>query len=127
MALVYNKGTAGTEWGGYTPLYQQGKFSMMYDETSDKYWALTNGPDAMPRNKLNLWVSDDLDKWTMALEVLTAVSNRSAWLPSKTSRCMSQSKNHARSCSWAPCWCHAPMCCCAWSLCACACNQAQLQ
>ena len=53
-----------------------GKFSMLYDKKSDKYWALTNMPGGDPRHTLTLHSSTNLKSWTFEREVLRGPSSK---------------------------------------------------
>ena len=81
IALAYSDGPRSTTFDprmgvGYTPLFQAGKFGMLYDEVSDRYWALVNTEDAWPRNILMLFVSRDLKRWQETPWGLHAPSSR---------------------------------------------------
>lgn len=57
-------------------LPNRGKFSVVYDEQSDRWWALVNGPNGQPRNVVNLFSSTDLRNWELEREVLWGPSSR---------------------------------------------------
>lgn len=77
--LVYANGKDQTEFDPDTdssPLPHHGKFSIQYDDVSDKYWALANGEGGQPRNVINLFSSTDLKSWELEREVLRGPSSR---------------------------------------------------
>ncbi len=79
MTVVYSDGPTRTTFDPETDeidLSHNGKFSMQYDEESDRYWTLVNGPNGQPRNVLNLFSSSDLETWELEKEVLRGPSSR---------------------------------------------------
>ena len=78
-AIVYSDGYQRTTHNPKTDvvdLPERGKFSVMYDPETGRYWALTNGPNGQPRNIINLFSSSDLRTWRLEREVLRGPSSR---------------------------------------------------
>lgn len=76
VGMVKADGTGSTEFLDYSPLEQQGKFAVIWDDQSDKYWALTNPEIASPRNVVGLFSSTDFTEWEYHGEVIRGRSSR---------------------------------------------------
>ena len=82
VALIYSNGPNATTFnsrvgagGGYTELVQHGKFSMVFDAESDRYWSITNTAEARPRHILGLYSSYDFSAWRYHGEVIRGPSS----------------------------------------------------